>query len=114
MIASLARTVLPPALSFAAGVVILIQDPMPTVDHFGDLGGWLVGVLLVVLGVLLRWGIKDFRDSQRELAKEVSDLKDSVGHLESDLKTHIATCNASQEIAQELAKLVTDSKSKRG
>ena len=87
------KGLVPIAISVAAGTAVLISQAEPT-NHFGELGGWLVGVLVLAIGALLALGIRDFQAGQRECKEKIDKLEDQVFHRINELSAQIADLRA--------------------
>ena len=84
------KGLVPISMAFGTGGVVLIRQAVgQNTQYFGELGGWIIGVLILAIGALIAYGIRDFQNSQRQTEAKLDKLQDDVNELRGDLREHI-------------------------
>ena len=84
------KGLVPISMAFGTGAIVLIRQAVgQNTQYFGELGGWVIGVLILAIGALIAYGIRDFQNSQRQTEKKLDKLQDEVNDLRGDLREHV-------------------------
>lgn len=105
--------ILPVFVSITAGSIVLVQvSPAPS--GLGEVAGWVIALLILIVGALLTVGIRDFQRAQKETKEALKDLshqvfsrinevQDRVNDLHGDFREHLGRESAADDIARHLA-----------
>jgi len=105
--------VLPVFVSITVGSVVLVQvSPAPS--GLGEVAGWVIALLILIVGALLTVGIRDFQRAQKETREalkdlsdqvfsRINDVQDKVNDLHGDFREHLGRERTADDVARHLA-----------
>ena len=109
------KGLVPISMAFGTGGFVLVRQMVgQNTEAFGEFGGWIIGVLILAIGALIAFGIRDFQSSQRQMAEKLDKLEGDVFSLRGDFREHVGRSNAVGELATRLqASLLAEKKTTR-
>ena len=84
------KGLVPISMAFGTGGIVLIRQAVgQNTQYFGELGGWVIGVLILAIGALIAYGIRDFQTSQRQTDAKVDKMEDRFFRRLNELQNQI-------------------------